>query len=253
MPDELIEAAIAEATKLLADGNFDETIALLRSANLTADDLLDPVESSRTRFAPSSKAVRTSDLIRQVEFRAAEVDDGSTLEGYAAVFNQPALIDNYEGKFREQMMPGAFTKTISERMPVLMFNHGKHPMISEIPIGKISVLREDAHGLYFSARLSDNWLVEPVRDAVKEGAVTGVSVRMKVAKDVWTPGADRIQTRSIHAVDLYELGPVVFPAYSGTSVGVRAQSVLDGLCDPEVRAEVARIFQEAGSGSAHFT
>ena len=50
---------------------------------------------------------------RSVEFRATSPDeggDGRTLEGYAAVFNQPTEINSWEGHFNETIAPGAFKK-----------------------------------------------------------------------------------------------------------------------------------------------
>ena len=38
---------------------------------------------------------------------------------------------------------------------------------------------------------------------------------------------------------MYEVGPVVFPAYDGTSVGVRSRDAIDALTDPDVRREIA--------------
>jgi hypothetical protein len=46
--------------------------------------------------------------------------------------------------------------------------------------------------------------------------------------------------RTINEVALYEAGPVVFPAYEQTTVGVRSREVLTALNDPEVRVELAR-------------
>ena len=34
-------------------------------------------------------------------------DDGLTLDGYAAVFNRKTIIDSWEGRFWEQIAPGA--------------------------------------------------------------------------------------------------------------------------------------------------
>ena len=180
-------------------------------------------------------------LLRKVSFRA-EATDGLTLEGYAAVFDDPAMIDSWEGTFRERIMPGAFTKTISERSPVLMFDHGQHPMVGSIPIGTITALREDSHGLYVKAKLNDNWLVEPVRDAIRGGSIDGMSIRMSVIKDDWSVGQDHVASRTINEVALAELGPGVFPAYENTNVSVRSREVLTALTDPEVRGEIARAF-----------
>ena len=179
-------------------------------------------------------------LVRKVEFRAEPSSDGLTLEGYAAVFNEWTQIDSYEGTFQERIAPGAFKKTISERMPVLQFDHGTHPLIGSIPLGVITSLREDSHGLRVKARLSDNWLVEPVRDAIRDGAIQGMSFRFRVINDKWTRGKNGPE-RIINEIALYEAGPVVFPAYEQTSVGVRSREVLTSLSDPEVRGEIAKL------------
>jgi HK97 family phage prohead protease len=189
----------------------------------------------------SSAGPPRDSLIRSVEFRA-EPSDGLTLEGYAAVFDDPAMIDSWEGTFRERIMPGAFDKTIAERKPVLMFDHGQHPMVGSIPIGTITDLRPDARGLYVKATLADNWLIEPVRDAVRSGAISGMSIRMSVINDDWGVGRDRVPERSVREVALAELGPVVFPAYENTQVSVRSREIITALADPEVRTELARIF-----------
>lgn len=69
--------------------------------------------------------------------RTEDTGDGLTLEGYAAVFNEAVEINNWEGHFNEVFARGAFKKTISERMPVLQFDHGTHPMLGSIPLGPI--------------------------------------------------------------------------------------------------------------------
>ncbi|MGA1111074.1 MAG: HK97 family phage prohead protease [Ilumatobacteraceae bacterium] len=179
-------------------------------------------------------------LVRQVEFRAEPSNDGLTLEGYAAVFNEWTEIDSYEGTFQERIAPGAFKKTISERMPVLQFDHGTHPLIGSIPLGVITNIKEDAHGLRVKARLSDNWLVEPVRDAIRDGSIQGMSFRFRVINEMWARGKNGPE-RTITEVALYEAGPVVFPAYEQTSVGVRSREILTSLTDPEVRGEIAKL------------
>ena len=235
----------------VGDGVQMDAAEQAESAAAEPDAAVENVNDDSHRSRPRRRAERAprESLIRKVEFRA-EPSDGLTLEGYAAVFNQPAMIESWEGTFRENMVPGAFAKTVSERTPVLMFDHGQHPMVGSIPIGTIQTIREDPHGLYVKARLADNWLVEPVRDAIKGGAIAGMSIRMSVIKDAWTVGDDRIPERSVKEVALFELGPVVFPAYEGTSVSARSRDLLTALADPEVRAELARIFASGTDLSA---
>lgn len=182
------------------------------------------------------------DLVRRIEFRVAKSEDGLTLDGYGAVFNEWTNIEDFVGTYRERIAPGAFKRTIGMRMPVLQFDHGTHPLIGSIPLGRITSIKEDDHGLRVKARLSDNWLVQPVRDAIRDGGITGMSFRFRVVDEEWNVSrADGMEERTIKEIELYEVGPVVFPAYEQTSVGVRSRQILDALQDREVRSEIASI------------
>lgn len=181
-----------------------------------------------------------SDCVRSVPFRAAAdtAGDGLTLDGYAAVFDTPTTIQDWEGQFEETIAPGAFTRALAEATPVLLFDHGQHPLIGSIPLGHIDSAAEDSRGLHIRARLTDNWLIQPVRDAVRDGGIKGMSFRFSVPDggDVWTRRKGMPDHRLIReAYPVPELGPVVFPAYEPTTVAVRsALAALPGL-DAAVR------------------
>jgi HK97 family phage prohead protease len=180
--------------------------------------------------------------LRAVEFRATgDVGDGRTLEGYAAVFNTPTRIRGWEGDFDEEIAAGAFRKTLRKKTPVLQFDHGRDQRTGSVPIGAIDELSEDDQGLFVRARLFDNDIVEPIRQAIEGKALTGMSFRFQVARETWAdkdgvkikddelakllwePGDRGPLKRTILEIDpLHELGPVVFPAYDATSVGVRS-------------------------------
>jgi uncharacterized protein len=193
----------------------------------------------------------------------ADGGDGLTFEGIAAVFGEETVIDSWEGRFIETVRKGAFRKAIRERTPVMQFDHGRHPLIGSIPIGRIEDLRETDEGLAVQARLSDNWLIEPVRDAVRDRTVNGMSFRFEVVRDEWRDANGKLVKpdelarllwdagdrgplrRTLVEVKLPELGPVVFPAYAGTSASVRARSLAAEIRDDEelrreVRAALAR-------------
>lgn len=165
------------------------------------------------------------DCERAVAWRADPAEDGDGLEmsGYAAVFGEPTLIEDYEGRYMESIAPGAFRKTLRERgdRVVLMLEHGRNPLLGTLPLGKIVELREDDHGLFVKARLHDNWLTQPVRDAIASGALKDMSFRFRpiqqrVDKSGDVPSVVRTE------VSLIELGPVSVGAYSGTEVALRA-------------------------------
>jgi HK97 family phage prohead protease len=207
--------------------------------------------------------------------RAAEdgdPDDGLTLDGYAAVFNRETIIDSWEGRFKEKIAPGAMKKSFRENPPRVQFDHGHHPLIGSIPIASVEDVREEVDlalapegGAHIIARLHDNWLVQPVRDAIASGSIDGMSFRFSVVREEWhdfegkkvtdedklremlrrtwfedVPDAE-LPVRTLKELRVPELGPVVWPAYSDTSVGVRSLTIdLSRLDDPEQKTKLAQ-------------
>lgn len=172
-----------------------------------------------------------------------EEDDGLTLVGYAAVFNSPTRIAGMGGDFTEVISPGAFRRTIRAQRPVMQFDHGQHPLIGSLPIASIRSLAEDDRGLHVEARVFDNWLTEPLRDAIREEAITGMSFRFSVVKDSWTKTEQGDRVRTLKEVRLFELGPVVHPAYQDTSVALRSLERATGLiiATPETPADLGTV------------
>lgn len=216
---------------------------------------------------PEPKQVRLVE--RSVDFRAAEAmegGDGRTLEGYAAVFDISTTINSWEGKFSESMKRGAFSKTLRERVPIVQYDHGHDVRVGSTPIASIQELREDEKGLYVQARLYDNPVVEPVRQAIEGGSIAGMSFRFQVVRDEWRDNKDKLVRgdelgdllyepgergplkRTIKEVKLFELGPVAFPAYESTSVGVRA--ALGDLSDADRKRLLDELVEEAKMTSA---
>lgn len=180
---------------------------------------------------------------RAVEWRATNdhpTGDGHTLDGYAAVFGEATEIDTWEGSFFETLEKGCFKKTLRETTPVMQFDHGRDARVGSTPIGVFTDLTEDDQGLKVSGRIFDNPVVEPVRQAIESGAISGMSFKFEVMRDAWCDNtgkkinADELASllwdagdrgplqRTITEIKLFEAGPVVFPAYSSTSVGVRS-------------------------------
>ncbi|MBW4780482.1 HK97 family phage prohead protease [Rhodococcus fascians] len=177
---------------------------------------------------------------RNLEFRATDTaDDGLTLEGLAAVFDVPTEIRDYLGHYSERIAFGAFKKSLTERRPVMQFEHGRDSRTGSVPIGVFEELRETREGLYVRARLHDNDLVLPIRQAIASQAISGMSIKFRVIQEEWRDAkgnrvspervpmlldSDIQLTRTIKEIALAEAGPVVFPAYASTKVGVRNEN-----------------------------
>lgn len=184
---------------------------------------------------------------RELESRTSDDEhgDGRTLSGYAAVFNTPAEINSWEGRFNETISRGAFAKTLRERAPIMQWDHGRDTRVGTTPIGVYTSLSEDDRGLKVEGRLFANDVVEPVRQAVQAQAVRGMSFKFRVTRDTWTDkdgvevkGRDLYNLlydagergplqREIREVQLFEAGPVSTPAYDATSVGVRSSDMTE--------------------------
>lgn len=204
-----------------------------------------------------------TDVLRSTPFAVRAADDGEpgdglTLDGFAAVFNRLTIIDSWEGRFKEGIAPGSMKRSFREAPPVIQFDHGRHPLIGSLPIAELTRIAEESDpelapdgGAHVLGRISDNWLMQPVRDAIANRSVNGMSFRFTVVREKWTDAAGRtirdedelrqllrrtwledvpdeeLLTRTLQELRVPELGPVVFPAYAETSVGVR--SMLDRL------------------------
>lgn len=233
---------------------------------------------SASRTVDRADTPPRDDLLRTAPFALrADADgnsDGRTLDGYAAAFNRETIIDSWEGRFREKLSPGSMKKTFRETRPRIQFDHGRHPVVGSIPIATASdgfpreesdpILAPDG-GARIVGRLHDNWLVEPVREAISTGAIDGMSFRFTVVQERWFDADgkqirddevlhdllrrtwfedvpdEELLLRDLREVKVPELGPVVWPAYEATSVGVRSTVIdLGRLGDPEQRRTLAR-------------
>lgn len=171
------------------------------------------------------------DLIRAT-FQGVASDDGNTLVGYAAVFNEWTEIDSWEGRFLERLVPGAFARTLQHRgAPKILFNHGMDPQIGDKPLGKGTAV-EDERGLLLTVPLDDTSYNRDLKALIASGAIDGQSFRFSVPKggDRWDddPPAsdhnpDRLPERTLVEVACPEAGPVTFPAYEATTAGIRSR------------------------------
>lgn len=201
-------------------------------------------------------------------------DDGLTLDGWAAVFNSPTVIDSWEGTFIEKIAPGSMRRSFRESPPKIQFDHGTHPLVGSIPIASLVDCREDSDpvlapegGAHVIGRIFNNWLMQPVRDAIASDppGISGMSFRFEVVRESWTYAngepitsdkdllaeldrtwdgsvpADDLPIRTLRELKVPELGPVTWPAYEETSIAVRQGHIdLDRLQEPEQRKLLAR-------------
>jgi Escherichia/Staphylococcus phage prohead protease len=191
-----------------------------------------------------SSAHPVRDLIRMVPLSTARAEvtaDGNTMTGYPVVYNQPTEIDSlWEGTFTETIAPGALTKTLKERgdQVQVLFNHGLDPQLGDKPLGVPKVQRENTTGLYVEVELDHaNTVQQEIVPRLRSGSLAGMSFRFQVVDEDWS---DDGSERTIRELKLYEYGPVTFPAYQATTVGIRSLAQYN-----EWRREAARTISTA--------
>lgn len=152
----------------------------------------------------------------------ARDDQTPLIRGYAAVYYDGTPETEYrlwDGAV-ERIMPGAFDAALrSDADVVALFNHNSDIVLGRRSAGTLR-LSDDARGLAYE--------IDPpasrgdVVEMLRRGDVRGSSFMFMVRGESWIRGDD-LDIRELTAVDLYDVGPVTFPAYEATTAGVRAQ------------------------------
>ena len=221
--------------------------------------------SSTSTAAPVDNLVRALFGPESAELRAAaDGGDGGTLFGHFAVFNQWTEIDSmWEGNFLERLAPGAFAATLADpaRQVKVLYDHGHDPQLGNKPLGAIRDIGEDRTGAFYEVDLlrdTSGTLVPYNRDFIVPAAragLLGASFRFAVTHEDWDMSGDvtddnpkGLDLRTITGVELFEFGPVTFPAYDAASASVRCGTdrwIDHFLNDP---AFVARLRERVGPG-----
>jgi len=162
-------------------------------------------------------------------------DQPPRIVGYAAVYYDGTERTQYElwDGAVERIMPGAFDAALATDVRGL-FNHDPNLILGRTSAGTMG-LTADSRGLRYSIDAPDSPNGENVRAAVERGDVTGSSFSF-IVNDVRWLKEESLQVREILGVELFDVGPVTFPAYSATTAGVRAMGDLE-----TVKAELAEI------------
>ncbi|QLI80801.1 HK97 family phage prohead protease [Chitinibacter fontanus] len=160
----------------------------------------------------------TVDSIK-VEQRSEGV--AALIQGHAAVFDQ---LSEDLGGFRERIAPGAFAKTIQKLDQRALWNHNTDYVLGRRGAGTLR-LREDSKGLAIEIDPPDTQYARDLMVSMQRGDVDQMSFAFATISDRWDK-VDGEWIRTLLEVDLFEVSPVTFPAYSQTDVSARA---LDGF------------------------
>lgn len=188
---------------------------------------------SRTTEGIERRALLTEDIALRVDAETG----APIVSGYASVFNSlsEVLFEWDLGRFREQIAPGAFAKTLREQNVPLLVEHADLPLATTG--AHTLMLREDAHGLHYESTLEPaDPDVQRLVPKMRRGDLNKSSFGFFPVRESWNDNT-KPRTRTIHEARLYDVSIVARPAYPATEARVRKLLAADNL-DAESIAEL---------------
>jgi hypothetical protein len=143
--------------------------------------------------------------------------EGRTVEGYASVFNS---MSEDLGGFREIILPGAFSNVLDNDVRAL-YNHDSNYLLARTTSGTLE-LKEDDKGLYYRFEMPNTSYGNDMLELFRRGDLSQSSFGFTVEKDSWRMEEGQ-HVRYIERVgSLFDVSPVVYPAYASASSGLRS-------------------------------
>lgn len=154
-------------------------------------------------------------------------EDGNSLTGYAALYNNFSrdIPDGKGGTFREIIRPHAFDRCLAAGPDVrALIDHDSAKILGRTKSGTLKVT-SDARGLRYEVpKLPNTSYAADLKECMTRGDIDQCSFSFVVAPggDLWRREGD-MMVREVHQVtELYDVSPVVFPAYEDTACALRS-------------------------------
>lgn len=155
--------------------------------------------------------------------RAGSADSIGELDGHAAVWDTETII---AGLYRERIARGAFTASVKEDVIVALFNHDWNTPLGKNRSGTLRV-SEDSIGLRYVVDVPDTSWGRDLLVSVRRRDVSQSSFGFQILRDEWLKptSRDALPIRTILEARVFDVSPVVAPAYPTTSVSARSEGV----------------------------
>lgn len=145
-------------------------------------------------------------------------EDGTikSIVGYPIVYNK----DSEDMGFLERIAPGAATKSLRVSDVRGLKNHDASLIFARSGVNL--TLTEDKKGVRMEATPIDTHNYREVSKEIDAGLLDGQSFAFTIKEDEWRDLDTDKPQRTITEFDMiFDVGPVTYPAYSDTTVGLR--------------------------------
>ncbi len=166
-------------------------------------------------------------MLPMKELRISDAENGGTIiEGHAAVFDSWSETLGGIFPFKEIVRKGAFNESIGKDDIRALFNHDPNYVLGRNRAGTLELV-EDEIGLRVRITPPETSWAKDIQTSIKRGDITQMSIGFIVEEDKWST-ENGMDVREIRKVQLFDVSPVTFPAYTATDVGVRAMQEYNG-------------------------
>lgn len=159
---------------------------------------------------------------RNYQIRALDTES-RTIEGFI-----PYNSLSEDLGFREQILPGAFAKTLTESKDIkALYSHDDARILARTKNNSL-IFTDGADGLRFQFDAPDTTDGNDILKMCRSGLIDGCSFGFSTVSDSWHL-VNGVEVRDLVEVRLYEVSLVGTPAYSQSRVSMRSlSSLLDG-------------------------
>ncbi len=184
-------------------------------------------------------AYQVTEPLPPLELRAAEGDKPARLSGYAIVFD---TLSCDLGGFREVIKPGAAKATIESGRDIRALVDHDHTKILGRTSAATLKLGEGTRGVWADIDLPNTTYANDLLESVKRKDIRGMSFGFHVPEggDTWAEQADGSILRTVSNLELVEVTCTSIPAYTATSLAVRAEPEIVAKAQAMVEARRAR-------------
>ena len=151
---------------------------------------------------------------------AAPYYDGTSRTEYVLA---PGVVERY--------MPGAFADAVAGLNDVrALFNHDDAHILGRTKSGTLR-LQDTSEGLFYEIDLGETTVAHDVALHVERGDISGSSISFQVVEErivqpVQGSTTSQPVVRELAKLKLYDVSPVTYPAYEGTTVSARSADLV---------------------------
>lgn len=195
---------------------------------------------------------RVHEAVIALRAKGDAAEPREVIEGYAALYDVETQIGPDSWGFREVLAKGCFDAAIGRDDVRALFNHS-----ADFPLGRTKAktlrLESDDKGLRYEIDPPKTSYAADLMESMRRGDVTGSSFSFIATREEWIypeKGSSELPLRRVLECELFDVAPVVFPAYEDTSVAVAARSKSEAMRTAPAAVPAAATEDGAGVASA---